>query len=256
MSKFDIVIPCHPKDSDNLRQTIKSLKNLSNKGDIYVISPEPINLNIADEYHHVSDSVFDDMFTIDEIKERWAKENTQFSYRASWIYQQLLKLFCYKKIEHLTESFMFLDSDTMILRDIDFDTDKFQYSIPQENHMSYKKTYNKMTGLEAENFSFICHHMMFKKEYLDELVSHVENLHGDSFFNVMLNSMEYDNQSPFAEQEMYGNWVYAKHNEICEYRELKTKDVGFIPSDFQLIAMASDFDMVSSHAWLRGIEAR
>jgi hypothetical protein len=82
------------------------------------------------------------------------------------------------------------------------------------------------------------------------------NLHNDTFFNVLLNSMEYDTQSPFAEQEMYGNWMYEKHNDLCERRQLKMTDIGAIPTDLQLIRLGVDYDLVSSHAWLRGIEAR
>jgi hypothetical protein len=253
---YDVVIPCHPKDAQNLEQTIKSLKHISNKRKTYVISPSFIDLNIDDEYKIILDNNFDKYFSVDKIKIRWQKEFPNFAYRASWIYQQLIKLFCFKVIEDLTESFVFLDSDTMILRDLNFKTDKFQYSIPTENHYPYKQNYNKMTGLNAQNFSFICHHMMFKKEYLNELINHVENLHNRSFFEVLLDSIDYTNQSPFAEQEIYGNWVYEKHNDICEHRQLKTTNINFIPNDEQLKELSNHFDMVSSHAWLRGIEAR
>lgn len=256
MSKFDVVIPCHPKDSQNLTQTVKSLRNLKDKNRTYIISPSPIDLNIPDEYYNISDSEFDNLFTINQIKERWTRECEKFAYRSSWVYQQLIKLFCYQKIQDLTECFLFLDSDTMIARNIDFDINKFQYSIPQENHQYYKNSYKKMTGLDAQNFSFISHHMMFKKEYLSEMISHIENLHNDTFFNVLLNSIEYDTQSPFAEQEMYGNWMYEKHNDLCECRQLKMTDIGAIPTDLQLIRLGVDYDLVSSHAWLRGIEAR
>jgi len=256
MSKFDVVIPCHPKDSENLTQTVKSLRNLKDKNRTYIISPSPIELNIPDEYYNINDSEFDDLFTIDQIKERWTKNCQKFAYRSSWVYQQLIKLFCYQKIQDLTECFLFLDSDTMVARNIDFDINKFQYSIPQENHQYYKNSYKKMTGLDAQNFSFISHHMMFKKEYLSEMICHIENLHNDTFFNVLLNSMEYDTQSPFAEQEMYGNWMYEKHNDLCERRQLKMIDIGVIPTDLQLIKLGLDYDLASSHAWLRGIEAK
>lgn len=255
MKNFDIVIPCHPKDRDTLVQAVKSLRNLSNKRRIYIISPEKIDLGIPDEYYHISDSVFDPYFTIAEIKKRWLAEYPHFAYRASWVYQQLIKLFCYKVIDDLTESFIFLDSDTMVLRDINFDTDKFQYSIPHENHIPYKQSYKYMTGLDAQNFSFIFHHMMFKKEYLDELIQHIESLHNNKFLNVLLDSLDYTTQSPFAEQELYGNWVYEKHNEICELRQLQSRDLNFIPDDEQMKLLSQLFDLVSSHAWIRGIEA-
>lgn len=256
MKEFDIVIPCHPKDSDNLIQTIKSLRNLSKKRKIYVISPLEINLNLEDQYLHIKDCLFDKYFTIDEIKKRWLTEYPSLAYRSSWIYQQLIKLFSYKVIDDLTESFIFLDSDTMILRDINFDTDKFQFSIPQENHIPYKISYKYMTGLDAENFSFIFHHMMFKKQYLDEIINHVESLHGKSFVDVVLDSIDYSQSSAFAEQELYGNWVYTKHREICELRQLKSTNLNFIPNDDQMKFLSRDFDLVSSHAWIRGIEAR
>ena len=256
MSKFDIVIPCHPKDSQNLRQVIKSLKNLSNKGDVYIISPEVIDLQIKEEYKCINDSEFDDLFTIQQIKDRWIQKDSQFAYRSSWVYQQLLKLFCHRKIENLTDSFLLLDSDTMILRDIDFDVNKFQYCIASENHIPYKVTYKNMTGFEAENFSFIYHHMMFNKKYLDEFIDHVETLHKSSFFDALLNCMSYDNQSPFSEWDSYGNWVYRNHNDVCKQRQLKARNLNYIPNDFQMIQMSSDFDIVSSHAWMRGVEAK
>ena len=253
MNIFDVVIPCHPKDSDNLSQCLKSLRNLSNVGKIYVVSPIKIDLDVPCEYTHVSDRLFDHLFTIDLIKQRWQNEFPEFARRSSWIYQQLIKLFCYKVI-NLTESFIFLDSDTMILKDLKLDTNKFQYCIPQENHIEYKKSYKYMTGLEAVDFSFIAHFMMFKTDYLNEIVNHVEDLHKKPFFDVMLDSLNYQNMSPFAEQELYGNWVYAKHNEICESIQLKAKDLDHIPNDDQIRVLSMDFDLVSSHAWIRGIE--
>jgi hypothetical protein len=256
LNKFDIVIPCHPKDKESLVQAVKSLRNLSKKRKIYIISPDKIDLGIQDEYNYISDSLFDTYFTICEIKKRWLIECPKFAYRSSWIYQQLIKLFCYKVIEDLTESFIFLDSDTMILRDINFDTNKFQFSIPKENHIPYKQSYKYMTGLNAENFSFISHHMMFKKEYLDEMINYIENLHGKKFFEILLDSIDYRIASGFAEQELYGNWVYCKHREICEYRQLKSSDVNYIPSDEQMKTLSQQFDLVSSHAWIRGIEAK
>jgi len=256
LDKFDIVIPCHPKDKDNLIQSVKSLRNLSNKRKVYIISPDKIDLGIPDEYNYISDSSFDKYFTIEQIKQRWITECPHFAYRASWIYQQLIKLFSYKVIEDLTESFLFLDSDTMILKDIDFNTSKFQFSIPQENESCYKKCYKYMTSLNAENFSFISHHMMFKKEYLNELISYIERLHNKDFFNVLLDSMDYTIQSPFSEWELYGNWVFRNHSEICECRQLKAIDINYIPNDEQMKELGKQFDLVSSHAWIRGIQAK
>jgi len=254
--KYDVVIPCHPKDIENLRQTVKSLKHLANKRKIYIISPTAIYLGEDLEYFNIEDKSFDKLFTIEMIKERWQKECSHFAYRASWIYQQLIKLYVFKVITDLTENFIFLDSDTMILQSLDFDTKKFQYSIPAENHIPYKDNYKKMTGFHAQNFSFISHHMMFKKEYLNELISHVENLHQKTFVEVLLDSIDYTIQSPFAEQEIYGNWMYEKHKDICEYRQLKSIDIAYIPNDEQLKQLGMFFNFASSHAWIRGIEAR
>lgn len=257
MNKFDIVIPCHPKDYLNLTQTIKSLRNLSQKNNVYIISPSEIDIQLEDKFNHINDDVFKDMFSIEQIKNIWMTKDLKFAYRASWIYQQLIKLFAFKVIPELTEAFLFLDSDTMFLRNVNFDINKFQYSIPTENHIEYKISYEKMTGMKAEPlFSFICHHMLFKKTYLNELINHIENLHQNNFVDVLLNSINYSTQSPFAEQELYGNWVYSKYPNICERRQLKCENISYIPNDQQMQELGKHFDMVSSHAWIRGIEAR
>ena len=46
-------------------------------------------------------------------------------YRTKWVYQQFLKLYAFKVIPELSDSYVLVDSDTIFLRDIPFDSDKF-----------------------------------------------------------------------------------------------------------------------------------
>jgi len=253
---FDVVIPCSPKDNDNLKQTLRSLRNLRGWRSIYIISPEPVSLDTGVPYKEVRDSAFDSLFTLARIKARWLQEFPDMAYRSSWVYQQLLKLYCPQVIPDLLDSFLFLDSDTMVLRDLNLDPAKFQYSIPSENHTPYKENYYRLTGLTAQSFSFINHHMMYRRLYLQEIFDHVHRCHWKPFFDVLLDSLDYTIQSTMAEQEIYGNWMYFHHRDICEYRHLNTSDLNYIPSDSQLTDLAQQYDLVSSHAWLRGIENR
>lgn len=254
MKKFDIVIPCHPKDKDVLHKSIQSLSKLSNKQNVYIVSPAKIDID--ENFFYINDNEFDEHFTISKIKERWTKECSRFAYRASWIYQQLIKLYAHKVIKNLSKSYLILDSDTIVTNDLHIDPDKFQYCIAKENHQPYKTTFNKLTKINALNFSFIYHHMLFTKNIVEELLNYVEKLHKKSFVDALLDSMSYDNQSPFSEWDTYGNWVYLNHYKICVHRQLRSTDLCYIPNENQLQVLSKNFDLVSSHGWLRGIEAQ
>jgi len=256
VNNFDVIIPCHPKDEIILTRVIKSLDCLSNKRSVYIISPSKIDLKISnDKYTLIYDKDFDHLFTIDQIKTAWNNKFPHFAYRASWIYQQLLKLHAHKIIKNLSESYLALDADTIVLNDLHIDTNKFQYCIAKENHAPYKKTYWNLTKKQPVDFSFIYHHMVFNQSILNEFLEYVELLHAKPFCEALLDSMSYDNQSPFSEWDSYGNWIYSNHSEICEHRQLRSSDLHFIPDDNQINELSNYFDLISSHGWLRGIEA-
>lgn len=253
---FDIVIPCHPKDKDSLILTLNSLKNLEDFRKVYIITPSDIDLDLDLEITQIHDNKFDHLFTISQIKKRWLEINPSLAYRSSWIYQQLLKIFCHEIIYDICDNYLVIDSDTIVTRPIFFDLSKFQYCIASENHYPYKEIFTKITNQKSKDFSFVYHHMMFNKKYLQELVNYVEKLHDKSFFNTLLDNLNYFESSCFSEWDLYGNWMMNNHPEVCQHRQLKAKNIPFIPNDEHLAFFSKYLDLVSSHAWLRGIEAK
>ena len=71
-----------------------------------------------------------------------------------------------------------------------------------------------------ENKSGICHHMMFEKLYIEEIISKIEQTHNDKFYNVFLKTVTQITQSGASEYEIYFNYMLKNHGDKIKIREL------------------------------------
>jgi len=249
---MDFVIPCHPKDIETVAMSVECLKSMSVCDEVYVISPEDMRLEST---VHVDDREFDAWVDIDAIRRRWLSEHAPMAYRSNWLYQQFLKLYCPEVIKGLSDSCVVIDADSMFVRDVQFDGSRFQYCMTRKPHKPYLRTYKRLMKRQARSrFSFISHHMVFNQAHLKDLIGHVESLHGKSFFDAVLDCIDYRQLSTFSEWDLYGNWMCDTHPEICDHRQLKWCDVPEVPSTEDLKRWSADFDMVCAHAWIRGVK--
>ena len=180
---IDFVIPCHPKDFPSLKMSIDGIKNnISCCNKIFVISNEDPNI---DGVIHISESRYLPYVDKEKISKKFELNNPSLLYRTKWIYQQFLKLYSAKVIPELTDSYVIVDSDTIFLRDISFDINKFYYCKAEEYHKPYLNPIKILFDIEDTiGFSTICHHMIFNKEKLNEMISLVEKKYdSESFFD-------------------------------------------------------------------------
>lgn len=246
---IDFVIPCHSKDLSTLELCVNGVKNISCHNKIYLISEN--NLNIENTIF-IPQNEYDKFVTIDKIKNEYIKRNSIYIDRASWIYQQFLKILSFRVIDNLTKSFVLLDSDTIFLKDVDFNENFFYYSIADEYYLPYLQTIKTLLGVDDNiGFSTINHHMIFNKLKVEMMINDIENKFNNNFVDVVLSVIDYNELSSLSEWDLYANYMILNHNNLCIHRQLKWKDIPFIPNENDLENFKNDYDFVSCHAWMR-----
>lgn len=251
---IDFVVPCHPKDFPSLKICVRGIKeNISIANRIFVVSNEDPNI---DGVIHVPEENYAPFVDRERIAENFRERCPNLLYRTKWIYQQFIKLFSAKAIPELTDSYVIVDSDTIFLRDVPFDPDKFYYCRAEEYHKPYLEPIKKLFGIEQTiGFSTICHHMIFNKEKLNEMMEGVmKKYESDSFFDTVLSILDYTEGSCMSEWDLYANYMILNYPEMSEQRQLKWDSISFIPVKSHLDEFKDDFDFVSCHAYIRGIE--
>jgi hypothetical protein len=238
---YDCVILYGPNDCTIINNCIDNAKeNLINIGNIYVISYDKdfYNKNFITIYEK------DFPFTYEDVNS-YIKSD-----RAGWYLQQLLKLYTPYVIKDVSEYYLILDCDTIFLNKVSMfnDENKPLYNTGSEYHVPYFAHMNKLHSSLNKTYerSGICHHMIFKKEYVDELKNLVENQHKNDFWKIILENIDHCNSRGcgFSEYETYFTYIYLNHRESFDIRDLKWKNANAIPSN-------SDLDYVSVHWYMK-----
>jgi hypothetical protein len=245
---IDFLITCHEKDFPSLNLCINGIKkNISNLNNIFVISNK--NPNIQDIIY-ISEDRYKPYIDIQKIIENFELQNSNFTYRSGWIYQQFLKLFSAKVIPELTDSYVIVDSDTIFIKPILFDPEKFYYCKADEYHIPYITSIKNILGIEKTiGFSTISHHMIFHKKILNEMIESVEKrFNSNLFFDCVLDSINYNEISTLSEWDLYSNYILINHPGMCEHRQLIWENIPYIPN---VNEMVKNIDFVSCHSYLR-----
>jgi len=247
---LDFVIPCHEKDFETLNLCVKCIKqNISNINNIYIISNTDLKIKNT---IYVPEQNFNTLISLQAIKNIWETKNKQLSYRSAWLYQQFLKLLSYRVIKQLSEQFVVVDADTLFLRDISFDSNKFQYCIANEYHQPYLHPIKHLLNVSVTiEHSCICHHMVFQKSKLDKLIYEIESRFNLSFVDAVLACLNYNELSCFSEWDLYANFMLINFPELCEHRQLKWLDINYIPEQKDIEILKKKFNFVSCHAYRR-----
>lgn len=236
---FDIVIPVGPKDKDIIFKQIEyTKKNVLGYRNIYLITNDT-TLKI-EGCINVLEKRFP--FDINDI----ANYHT-LSERNGWYLQQLLKLYAGKVIRGILEHYLVIDADTFFLKPTSF----FEDGLPLYNYGDeYNKPYFKHMKLlhpsfvkMEQNKSGICHHMVFNKYYVNDLIQLVEDTHDDDFFNGFLKFVEYI-PAGASEYELYFNYMLKNHYDKIKIRKLKWENVSQLDTN-------SNYDYISYHWYKR-----
>lgn len=239
MDTFDIVIPVGPNDKDIIQKQIEyTKKNVIGYRNIYLICYDPIEI---DGCITINENIFP--FTIDTVSKIHGKLD-----RNGWYLQQLLKLYALNTIPGILDKCLVIDSDTFFLKPTVFmNHGNCLYNYGTEYHVPY---FEHMIKLDPQlikvdpHKSGICHHMMFEKIYLDELMHKIEQRHKDTFYNVFLNMVTEHNASGASEYEIYFNYMLQNHSRKIEIRSLNWTNTDHL-------IVNSDFDYISVHWYMR-----
>ena len=240
MKNIDFVIPSHPKDFFTLKLTTNGIKNLSCCRNIFIISSE--NPYIENTIF-ISEHLYSCYVTVEMIEEIYLKKKSKYISRASWLYQQFLKLLASKIIHNLSDSFVIIDSDTIFLKDISFNPNIFYYTNVKEYHTPYLKPIMTLLNLQSTiGFSTICHHSIFFKSTLEQMINEIEFRFNTNFVDAILDILDLNEPSNFSEWDLYANYMILNHLKRTKKRSLKFTHI-------KLYGLY--FDFISSHAYKR-----
>jgi L-rhamnose mutarotase len=235
MVSFDIFQTIGPKDKKIIQYTNKvngqnvvgydNMHHLSESNDIKLNNSEAVDAGLFP-------------FTYSYIKEKMVKKN-----RAGWVYAQLVKLY-YPQIQNKKEYVLVVDSDVFFTRKLNFfdGNNRPYFTTSNEFHEPYFSHMDRVhPNLTRESKkSGISHHMMFSKEILTSLFNMVEKRSGKKFYDVYLEEIDSNEESPSADYEMYFHYVLKNFKNDYSVRELNWKNVSRLNDD-----NFNRYDMVS-----------
>ena len=238
---FDIVIPVGLNDKDKIYTQIEfTKKNIIGYRNIYLICYDP--KIIIDGCITINENIFP--FSLENVSNIHGKLN-----RNGWYLQQLLKLYALIIIPEILDKCLVIDADTFFLQPTVFiKNNKCLYNFGSEYHKSYfshmLKLDNELTKVFQDK-SGICHHMMFEKRYINELINKIEEQHNDKFYNIFLKMVSTTDfsGSGASEYEIYFNYVFKNYSNNVEIRQLKW-------SNSKTLNLNADLDYISYHWYM------
>ncbi len=227
MQLIDVVIPAHKKDLLTLEHVIAGVKrNAKNIRRVIVVSKE----KYTDKAEWFDEALYP--FSYKEISDIVGGESV------GWYYQQLLKLYACFAIPNISENILILDADTVFYRKVEFfspeglplynlskdkDLDKSEFHQSSFKHiLKILPEIAQKFPQEFVNVSGVCHHMLFQKEIITDLMRKVEAYSGsgEEFYKIFLRSRE----GSIAEYNLYFYFLISCHSKSYKIRLLKYKN--------------------------------
>jgi hypothetical protein len=205
---LDIIIPVASKDSPCLEQVLAAArKNLRHRiAKIYIVYRERPEGRIA----RARDVVLVDEREVAPVPKSRITYRPRGVDRSGWIFQQLIKLSCDQICT--SEHILVLDSDTVLMRPQRLiKNGRVVLNVSDERHAPYYQVIERLLpGTAIYPYSFVSHHMLFTKSFLREMKARLERS-GKPWFQAILDAIDPQELSGFAEYELYGNYMTAYH---------------------------------------------
>jgi len=215
-NKFDILIPCHVKDKEIIKECIKYIKkNILGYRKIFVLSkgnflPEYNNIKFVDE------SIFP--FSIKDFA-KYAPKG-----RAGWYYTQFLRLYFFKIMgKEVLDNVLTIDADTSFIKKTAF----FKEGIPLYNveighHQPYYDILEKVFGFGKEHpkYSGTTHNMLFQREYIEEIFSLNSKRNKNDLWLEIMKNIDINTESGFSCYDLYFNYMLKFHPKKIKIRKL------------------------------------
>ena len=245
---FDVVINVGPNDVKIIEQQVGcTMHNIVGYRNVYIITPSDFVSQLSTLLPLCT--VFDESIFPFQFKDMNTNVGVRKSSRNGWYLQQLLKLYAGFIIPDILEKWLVIDADTFFLRPTTFIHDgKCLYANGREHHTPYFTHISKLLpGLtRIRPMSGICHHMIFDKNYVQDLFHRVEALQQKPFWQAFLSCIDPKqyNKSGASEYEIYFNYMLLYNSDAIILRQLSWKNVNEL--DLEL-----SYDYISYHYWTR-----
>ena len=237
---FDLVILVGKNDIEKIKEQIHcTKKNIIGYRNIYIITP------FVDKITGVQ---FDNCNIIDEItfplKISHISNIHGKSFRNTWYLQQLIKLYVSFFIPEILDKYLVIDSDTFFLKPTTFEENEdityFNYgSVYHNSYFEHMKKLHPSLYRMNMNISGVVHHMMFEKQYIQQLFTLVEDLHKKPFWLVFLQSVNSSDisKSGASEYEIYLNFMMKYNPTKIKLRKLLWKDSTKIINGYDYVSL-------------------
>jgi hypothetical protein len=129
--------------------------------------------------------------------------------RRGWYLQQLLKLEAISRARHL-DRIVIWEGDTIPLREISFfdSQGNCRYYFGSEYHLPYFESIDRLLGLDkAHPESFIAQNLPITGDQIRAFFSYIENRNQSTWWDAVIDSIDFDEPSGFAEYETLGTFV-------------------------------------------------
>lgn len=248
-SNIDVVIPTHEKDLGTLDYVIEGIrKNVADVRRIIIVSKE----KYTDKAEWFNEANYP--FSYKEISDLVKGKNV------GWNFQQLLKLYSTLVIPGILDNVLIVDADTVFYRRVKF----FENGIPLYNlskdknldqdkfHVQTLNHIKKIMPEIAENLpkefdsiSGICHHMLFQKSIIQDLMRRIEKRYEEVFYKAFLKNSE----SAFgvAEYNLYFYFLVSCYPKNYKIRKLKYKNTSKFFPFFEKIRKKYHYCSYHSH---------
>jgi hypothetical protein len=231
---YDIIIPTTDKDLKTLEECIQQCKKHLNHRRIIVVSKQ--------KYTESAEWFSEDRYPFNfKNMETYIGDH----WRKGWYLQQLLKLYSFFIIPNIADNILILDSDTLILRKIEFfEEDKPLYNTSRAHHKPYFRHMEQLLPeLKRITKSGITHHMIFQRNIMLDLFNKVEEYHDEEFWKVFLSLVDLEQKSGASEYEIYFNFIQIYHQNKFKIRNLKWENT-------KNKNLNQELDYISCHSYL------
>lgn len=218
----DVVIPYHTKDSDIVEMCLAGCLNISNIGNIYVITGDTDckfgNVQIIDE-----NKLFDDGLLKSYVESRLSREHPDLVWRSGWLFQQFIKMGCSYALENLSEYYLVVDSDVVFLKKIGFFKEgRMLLTLSEEFHGPHFNCCEALLGERVNReHIFVAHHMLICKSIMLELLHSIEKRFKMKWYDAILECIDTNKGLVFSEYETYGHYLENNHPRKIALRKLR-----------------------------------
>lgn len=253
LSAIDILIPATVKDFLTLPYVVNyAIKNIQNPiTSIFVIFPR--GTMPCKDLRSVKNLYFveEDFFKIDRsLFDNYIIGNLD---RRGWLLQQFIKLS--GNMLCTENKFLVLDADTVIIKKQSFEyKEKDILLFSDEYHQPYYSCFEKIFGYKTvDTISFVSHHMLFEKQFLQQMKQEIENKNHDQWIPAIIKNCDFSNPSCFSEYETYGHWMLKnnKRHIIRQYFYNKALPRECIKDIDNLLLHSQHLKSLSFHSYIK-----